>query len=53
MTSGSLGVETILYFLRAGTTSRQPQALAVLTSAPPCPTVQERDLRQYDLLLRR
>ena len=53
LASGSLGIETVLYFLHADTTSRQPLALAVMESAPPCPTVQERDLRQYDILLRR
>lgn len=51
--SGSLGVETVLYFLRAGATFSQPLMLAELASAPPCPTVQARDLSQYDLLLRR
>ena len=53
MASGSLGIETVLYFLRAGTAPRQPVALAMLASAPACPAVQERDLRQYDILLRR
>lgn len=51
--SGSLGVETVLYFLRAGATFRQPLVLAELASAPLCPTVQARDLSQYDLLLKR
>ncbi|MDP3063816.1 MAG: IS21 family transposase [Chloroflexota bacterium] len=53
MASGSLGAETVLYFLRASGRPGQPIAIAPMTSAPPCPTVQDRDLSQYDRLLRR
>ena len=53
MVSGSLGGDTVAYFLCAGAASRQPPTLLTLASAPPCPSVQKRDLSQYDLLLRR
>ena len=53
MTSGSLGAETVLYFLRATQGPGRATAPAALASAPPCPTVQDRDLSQYDRLLRR
>ena len=51
--AGSLGPDTVAYFLRTAPGSRQPTVAPVLTSAPPCPAVQVRDLRQYDQLLRR
>jgi transposase len=50
--SRSLGVETVRYFLRVPLAQPEP-ATVVLASAPACPQVQDRDLRQYDLLLRR
>lgn len=53
MASGSFGADTVAYFLRAGQGPGQPLLLTVLASAPPCPSVQKRDLTQYDLLLRR
>lgn len=49
---GSLGPETVRYFLKAGM-SQLCLPSAPLTTAPACPQVQERDLAQYDLLLRR
>ena len=51
MTLGSLGSGTVAYLLRNNRTALQPAA--VLTSAPACPTVQDRDLRQYDCFIRR
>jgi len=51
MTSGSLGSGTVSYLLRANRLSREPAA--VLASAPACPTVQDRDLSQYDCFIRR
>ncbi|HJW88874.1 MAG TPA: IS21 family transposase, partial [Dehalococcoidia bacterium] len=53
MGSGSLGGDTVAYFLRAGSSPAQHPAPLMLASVPPCPTVQQRDLSQYDLLLRR
>jgi len=53
MASGSLGAETVLYFLRATQGPGRATAPAALASAPPCPTVRDRDLSQYDRLLRR
>ncbi len=53
MVSGSLGGDTVAYFLRAGSSPAQHPAPLMLASVPPCPTVQQRDLSQYDLLLRR
>lgn len=50
---GSLGIETVVYFLRVGDPRHPGTAISVLVDAPPCPAVQDRDLRQYDLLLRR
>lgn len=49
ITSGSLGAGTVSYLLRANRTLREPAA--VLTSAPACPAVQSRDLRQYDCFI--
>jgi len=51
MTLGSLGAGTVAYLLRADRGPRQPEA--VLASAPLCPTVQSRDLSQYDRFIRR
>ena len=51
MTLGSLGAGTVAYLLRANRTPREPAA--VLASAPSCPPVQDRDLSQYDLFIRR
>ena len=53
MTSGSLGSGTVAYLLRANRTSLQPSPAGILTSAPACPPVQDRDLRQYDCFIRR
>jgi transposase len=53
MTSGSLGSGTVAYLLRASRTARQPTPAGILTSAPACPTVQDRDLCQYDCFIRR
>ncbi|MFQ5875217.1 MAG: hypothetical protein ACE5JL_15655 [Dehalococcoidia bacterium] len=53
LTTGSLAPETVKYLLRSRNSSSQLSFLPLLTSAPACPQVQERDLRQYDLLLRR
>jgi len=52
MTLGSLGASTVAFLLRASRTALQPAA-GILTSAPACPTVQDRDLRQYDCFIRR
>ena len=51
MTLGSLGAGTVAYLLRTDRTPREPAA--VLVSAPACPPVQNRDLSQYDLVIRR
>ena len=51
MTLGSPGAGTVAYLLRADRGPRQPEA--VLASAPACPTVQSRDLSQYDRFIRR
>ncbi len=51
MTLGSLGAGTVAYLLRANRTPREPAA--VLVSAPACPSVQDRDLSQYDHFIRR
>ena len=53
MTSGSLGVSTVVFLLRTSRTPSNPFSLPILASAPACPTVQDRDLRQYDCLIRR
>jgi transposase len=53
MDSASLGTETVLYFLRSNDVFDEMVSIVPMSSAPPCPTVQERDLAQYDLLLRR
>ena len=51
MSLGSLGADTVAFLLRANRTAFQPIA-AALASAPACPAVMARDLRQYDCLLR-
>jgi transposase len=53
MRCGSLGAETVAYFLRLGTIPPQSVETSVLTGTPPCPLVRDRDLRQYDQLVRR
>jgi hypothetical protein len=53
MTLGSLGVSTVVFLLRASRTAFQPAPAAILTSAPACLPVQDRDLRQYDCFIRR
>jgi hypothetical protein len=53
MVAGSLGADTVTYFLRSDNSPTQKPASAMLTSAPSCPVVQGRDLSQYNLLLRR
>jgi transposase len=52
MTAGSLGAGTVAYLLRANRMAKEPVP-AVLASAPVCPIVQTRDLRQYDCFIRR
>lgn len=49
----SLGADTVAYFLNTGQRAMKPPGAAVLVGAPACPQVQDRDLHQYDLLLRR
>jgi len=51
LTLGSLGAGTVAYLLRADIGPRQLEA--VMASAPLCPTVQTRDLSQYDRFIRR
>jgi len=51
MTSGSMGSGTVAYLIRANQTLREPAG--VLASAPVCPAVHDRDLRQYDRFIRR
>ena len=51
MTMGSPGAGTVAYLLRADRTPRE--TTAVLASAPACPSVQTRDLSQYDRFIRR
>ena len=53
MTLGSLGSGTVAYLLRANRIGQQPAQAAILVSAPACPPVQDRDLRQYDCFIRR
>jgi hypothetical protein len=53
MTLGSLGASTVAFLLRASRTALQPAPAGILTSAPACPPVQDRDLRQYDCFIRR
>jgi len=53
LSTGSVTPETVKYLLRSRNSSSQLSSLPLLTSAPACPQVQDRDLRQYDLLLRR
>ena len=52
MTLGSLGSDTVAYLLRAKRAALHSTAV-MLTSAPACPTVQNRDLHQYDCFIRR
>ena len=51
MVLGSLRADTVAYLLRNNRTPRE--TVAILTSAPACPTVQDRDLSQYDCFIRR
>jgi transposase len=51
MTMGSLGAGTVAYLLRTDQASWEPAA--IMASAPACPTVQTRDLGQYDCFIRR
>ena len=53
ITSGSLSADTVAYLVRANRTSADRVPVAVLTSAPACPAVQDRDLRQYDYFIGR
>jgi len=65
MVLGSLGADTVAYLLRTNRMARQPTPAAILTSAPACPSVQDRDLSpacpsvqdrdlsQYDCFIRR
>jgi hypothetical protein len=53
MSARSLGADTVAYFIRANTKVTPAMTPEALTTAPPCPPVQDRNLRQYDLLLQR
>jgi len=53
MNSGSLGADTVAFLLKTRRTAFQPAPAGILTSAPACPSVQDRDLRQYDCFIRR
>lgn len=53
MTLGSLGASTVAFLLRTNRTAFQPAPAAILTSAPACPSVHDRDLSQYDCFIRR
>jgi transposase len=53
MISGSIGAGTVAYLLRANRAERHPVSASLLASAPACPAVQDRDLRQYDCFIRR
>jgi transposase len=50
---GSIVPETVKYLLRSRNSPSQLSFLPLLVSTPASPRVQDRDLRQYDLLLRR
>ena len=49
----SLGADTVAYFLSTSRRGVETETTAVLTAAPYCPPLQDRDLHQYDRLLRR
>lgn len=49
----SLSADTVAHFLNTHQKTMKPPPPAELTEAPACPQVQDRDLSQYDLLLRR
>jgi transposase len=49
----SLSADTVAYFLNTHQRTMKPPPPAVLAEAPACPQVQDQDLSQYDLLLRR
>ena len=51
MTLGSIGAGTVAFLLRANQASWELPA--EMAAAPACPTVQSRDLRQYDCFIRR
>ena len=51
--TGSVVPATVTYFLRAHHTGTASPSPVLLATAPPCPSVQDRDLRQYNLLLTR
>ena len=53
LAAGSLAPETVKYLLRTHNSPSQLSFLPLLVSTPACPQVQDRDLRQYDLLVRR
>ena len=53
MTLGSPGASTVALLLRVRRTTFKPAPAGILASAPACPPVQYRDLRQYDCFLRR
>ncbi len=53
MASAGLGMETVLDFLRSNDVFDEIASIAPMSSAPPCPSVQERDLARYGLLLGR
>ena len=49
----SLRADTVAYFLNTDGRAMKSPPPAVLAEVPACPQVQDRDLSQYDLLLRR
>jgi hypothetical protein len=53
MSARSLGADTVAYFIRANMKVAPSMTPEALTTAPPCPPVQDRDLCQYDLLLQK
>jgi len=53
MTLGSLGADTVAFLLKTKRAAFQPAPAGILTSAPACPSVQSRDLHQYDCFIGR
>jgi hypothetical protein len=49
----SLSADTVAYFLNTGGRVMEPPIPMAMAGAPACPQVQDRDLSQYDRLLRR
>jgi hypothetical protein len=53
LATGSVVPATVTYFLRVHHTATASPSPVLLATAPTCPSVQDRDLRQYNLLLTR